>query len=116
MARHRPNLYGDDLGTPKKQEDRIAKKVDGKRQRGSGCSRFAKGDVDAARFLIECKRTDKASLSVKKEWLKKITREATAVQKVPCLAIEISGDIDPLCENDWFLVPASVFRMLTSEE
>lgn len=116
MARFRPNIFGDhDDGTPTAQENRVAKKMGGKRQRGSGSSIYAKGDVIQEDFLIECKKTIHASLSVKGAWLDKITKEAMAAGKEPALAIEIQGMESTHSERDWVAVPMSVFRRLVDK-
>ena len=67
---------------------------------------------DLDKFLIECKQTVHASLSVKGEWLSKITREAMAAGKEPALAIEIKGNDDPSTEAHWIAIPMSVFRRI----
>lgn len=108
-------LPGDD-GTPTAQEHRIANRTGGKRVPGSGSSPFAKGDVRLPEWLVECKKTEHGSLSVKKSWLVKISREAVAIQKEPALAIEIQGGPqDAVCERDWVLIPARLFKKLTEE-
>jgi len=113
MSRHRQQVYfGDDEITPRAQEDRIAKAIGGRRVPGSGASMFAKGDVSQDRFLVECKLTEKASLSVKQSWLEKITAEAEAQGKYPALSIEIQGGERRLAERDWIAVPRSVFQRL----
>lgn len=112
MSKFKPRVIGEHHGTPRQQEERVASRVGGRRQRGSGASDYAKGDVKAEDFLIECKQTEKASLSVKGEWLSKITREAMAAGKSPALSIEIKGIDDGLVEHDWVAVPMSVFRRL----
>lgn len=112
MPRFKPRVYFDeDGGTPRDQEERVAKKVGGKRVAGSGASDYSKGDVRLDRFLIECKKSEKLSLRIKQEWLKKISNEARAKEKWPALSIEIQGESDLLTEKDWVLVPLSVFRV-----
>lgn len=95
----------------KVQEKRLAKRLGGNRQKGSGALRHHKGDVKTQELLMECKRTDKESMSIKKEWLAKITREALVSNKVPALAIEFGFD-DPLVETNWVAVPAKFFQEL----
>lgn len=114
MARFTPKAFGEHGDTPTDQENRVARKLGGRRQRGSGSSDYAKGDVKTENFLIECKQTEKKSLSVKGDWLSKITREAMASGKTPALSIEIKGIEDRLVERDWVAVPMSVFKRLTS--
>jgi hypothetical protein len=63
--------------------------------------------------LIECKRSEKASLAIKREWLVKVTREALVQGKRPALSVEIAGG--PLAhevEQTWVAVPLSVFVAL----
>jgi Holliday junction resolvase len=106
----------------KRQERRVAKKTDGRVQRGSGSQTFHKGDVRSVEMLVECKRTDKHSLSIKKEWLRKLWREAVGYAKVPALSIEFSSmDLEStniflepheIIERDWIMVPASFLRQL----
>lgn len=68
----------------KKQENAVAKAVNGKRVANSGATAFHKGDVTTDDFLIECKTTTcehKASFSIKEEWLKKNREEAFGMGK-----------------------------------
>lgn len=68
----------------KKQENAVAKALDGKRVVNSGATSFNKGDVSLDDFLIECKTTTcthKASFSIKEEWLIKNKEEAFAMGK-----------------------------------
>lgn len=96
------------------QEKRIAKELDGRTQPGSGAFENFKGDVKTDDFLIEAKRTDKKSLSVKGEWLTKIDREAIAEGKKPALVIELGG-MQGFTEKEWVAVPMSVFKELTEK-
>ena len=79
--------------TPKqksqKQEKNLAKK--GFVTPGSGSVWLFKGDVVFNDYLVEAKRTDKKSMSVKGEWLEKIFKEALAVGKSAGVELEI-GD------------------------
>lgn len=62
------------------QENRIAKKFNGKASSSSGASIFSGGDVhvEDASLCIECKTCMKPakSFSIKKEWIEKNTKEA----------------------------------------
>jgi hypothetical protein len=99
----------------RKQEDRVAKGVGGRRQPGSGAlpNPAFKGDVRHDSFLVETKRTDAKSISVKAAWLIKIEAEARMLDKIPALSIEIGG-LAPLVEKDWCLMPMSVFNRLVN--
>ena len=97
----------------RKQEDRVAKALKGRRQPASGSLPVPalKGDVCEDQFLIEAKRTDSNSIRIQSSWLVKIEAQANAVGKVPALSIELANDI-PLAEKDWCLIPLSVFQSL----
>jgi hypothetical protein len=74
----------------KKQEKKVASLASGFLVPGSGSGRF-KGDVQSKEFKIECKTTEKDSISLKLSWLRKIEAEALSDAKTPVLSIEI-GD------------------------
>lgn len=67
----------------KKQEQKVAKAVNGRRTANSGATAFQKGDVVLTDWLIECKTKTKESISIsiKKEWLEKNQEEAFAMNK-----------------------------------
>lgn len=123
MPKYRPRRYSSE-GTPTDQENRIAERLGGKRVSGSGASPYSKGDVrdvdavtedgEQMKFLIECKKTKCASLSVKWEWLTKISGEADDKGgHEPALAIEIQGGLnDPRTDRDWVLLPVRTFNKL----
>jgi hypothetical protein len=62
------------------QEKTVAKAIDGKVQKNSGATAFAKGDIVTEgrnSFLLECKTKTSASdsISIKKEWFEKNKQE-----------------------------------------
>lgn len=134
--RHLPQRYAEDavdrqdrgrdhahVGAPKAQERRVAAALRGRRVKGSGCSPYAKGDVVAEAhgggvgWLVECKRTEKASLALKRAWLVKVAREALVQGKRPALAVAIAGGAPAAdVEADWVLMPLSIFTALTRRE
>lgn len=67
----------------KRQENHIAKAVEGKRVANSGASPFYKGDVTTDEWLFEAKTctTEKKSFSIKREWIDKNREEAFAMGK-----------------------------------
>ena len=95
----------------RKQENILAKKIGGKRQKASGAVTHHRGDVSCKEILFEAKRTDKESLSIKKEWLSKISKEALMVGKVPGFSFEI-GEAEQLIEMSWTAVPTNFFQEL----
>lgn len=79
------------LRRSRNQERRDAKDYGGRVTPGSGNGAFRKGDVRTDDLLIENKRTDKDSLSVKGAWLDKIRMEAQSEGRVPVIGIDING-------------------------
>lgn len=65
------------------QEKGVSKKIGGTRVCNSGATPFYKGDVVTDQFLIDCKTctSEKKSVSIKKDWLDKIRKEAFASGK-----------------------------------
>ena len=66
-----------------KQEQQIAKKLNGNCQVNSGATMFSKGDVITNEWLIEAKTSlnEKQSFSIKQEWLDKLKKESFAMNK-----------------------------------
>jgi len=75
----------------KKQEERIAKDVEGKRQPASGSRWGAKRDIITPELLIEAKttRTSKMSISIKD--LHFLTKQAYQQGKIPAYVIELGS-------------------------
>ena len=96
------------------QEKVSASRYGGRVKPGSGSSALSKGDVQTRAFLIEMKQTIHGSISVKGEWLEKITNEARGEGRLPALEIKLKVS-DPLCESEWVLVPSSVFAEFNEE-
>lgn len=134
----RSNKKRSNLKLPKEHERRVSEAINGKRQPGSGAFNEAKGDVSSDTYLVECKRTVNQSLSIKAEWLVKITREAFAEHKIPAFSFEFDrstissvelrtkfskNDRSPMglrnlnmTEETWVAVPLSVFASLVEKE
>lgn len=86
-----------------KQEEQSAAMVGGKRHAGSGASRHCKSDASSEIWQIECKQTEKESMSIKLDWLKKIQIEASNKQKWAMMCIKIQ-------DEDWVMVPKWIFE------
>lgn len=101
-----------------KQETRVAKKMGGKVQSGSGAVAHRRGDVTVKEMLIECKRTDRAGISLRRDWIEKITKEATSINKIPAVSLEFGikeedkKRVSFPIEKDWMAVPMSFFEEL----
>lgn len=87
----------------KRQEKRVAKEIRGRVTVGSGNKPLDKGDVRNEEFLIECKRTDKAQITLKKDYINKIKSEAGF--KIPALNIEIQ-------DENWYVIRKQEFMLL----
>lgn len=72
-----------------KQERDIARDLGGAVTPASGAFWSWKGDARSEEYLVEAKRTDKASISIKKLVWEKIRREALVDGRTPLLALQI---------------------------
>jgi hypothetical protein len=87
----------------------------GKRLPQSGGRKWSKndgntsrGDVQSVHFLVEHKRTDLLSMSLKREWLEKVRGGAARILRDPAIVVTFeypSGRCD-----DWIMVPLDVAR------
>lgn len=80
------------LNSSKLQELRTAKELGGDLVSGSGNQWHSKGDVKAKRYLVECKRTDKKSYSLKAEDLEKLRVQAHKAGKNPLFQVELGKE------------------------
>jgi len=108
-----PKYFFDDRKRKKsmKQEDRLAKKLGGRRQKASGAVPHSRGDVRTVELLTEAKRTDKKSISIKVDYLAKITKEATAYNCIPAVAIAFENT-PTMVDKDWVMIPSSFLEEL----
>lgn len=86
------------------QEARLVKvQPGGKLQPGSGAPPGAsnKGDAMGPFLLISGKTTEKASLSIKRDWLEEIAAQAGNVHRLPALGFGFDGPP----RNDWIAFP-----------
>lgn len=102
----------------KKQETKVAKRLNGKRTANSGATAFQKGDVVTDKWLIECKTKvkDCGSFTVKEEWLSKNEEEAFAMGK-PNSAL--CFDFGPSSNQQYYIISEKLFELLkyfTEEE
>lgn len=100
----------------RRSEKRVAKQLGARQTPASGAMVGAKGDIEHRSFLLEAKSTICESLSLKLDWLAKISGEARAVGKTPAVTIDfVHGDGEARVYGEWVLVPAAVFRELADE-
>lgn len=74
-----------------KKEKSDAKEFGGYRQKGSGNTWSAPGDVKTDKFLIDSKQTDKKSYSVTIKTWDKLYEEALFAKKLPILSLKIQN-------------------------
>lgn len=109
---------------PKRHEKDVAKGLGGRRRPASGAKPWAKGDVAGVNigdidFLVECKMTEGASLTVQAAWLNKITTEA-GEGRSPALAMrftkraleDVATPHQKVAECDWIAIPMSVYERM----
>lgn len=90
-----------------KHEQRLAARYDGTTNAGSGSFWSRKGDIRAARFVIEHKYTGaKKSIAIKAEWLKTIRNIGLMESKMPILAFHLDG-------KNYFILDEDDFDELT---
>jgi hypothetical protein len=99
-----------------KSEKRVIKKLGGKQHAGSGACAGLKSDGSVSAKMemrVECKSTIHDSISVKKEVLDKIMREALNGNQYPMLTIsfvDAEGRAKP--GGTWALIPDYVMQEL----
>lgn len=77
-----------------KQEERLGKKPNSRKQPNSGRGRFLKRDARIyGHFLTEARTTDKGSYTIQKKEFQDLTAQATRQPPgcLPLMAVEISG-------------------------
>ena len=87
----------------RKHENRIAKRIGGKRTAASGAFWSRKGDVRSEDLLIEHKYTGKKQTTNKSDVLKKIMREAILDGRMPVLGVHLDGENYVVLLEDDFL-------------
>lgn len=92
-----------------KQESRIAKRTNSKKQKNSGASKFCKGDVKSEKFIIEAKTKVKPSesITIKKEWIEKLKQEMFAINKEYWTIAFSFGD-----NKDYYIIDEDLFIQL----
>ena len=96
----------------KRQEDQIAKRLNGTRVKNSGATAWQKGDVHLDKWLLEAKTRTKASesISIQKEWLEKNSKEALFMGKeYSALAFNFGPD-----QPNYYIIDESLFETLVN--
>ena len=97
-----------------RQEEDVAKFLDGRRTANSGATLVGGGDVVVNNsILIECKTTEKekSSFSIKKEWIDKSKKEATQLRMSNAvIAFRFSPD-----SEDYFVIDKKLMKFLVEK-
>lgn len=116
----------------KKHENRLASRLGGKRLPQSGAKRLSKyalraqtsldhkpetitqnGDLALPDFWVEHKRTDTATMSIKREWWEKVRDGAREAGREPAILITFEKHHSPSSKPiDLALIPLEVFERL----
>lgn len=94
----------------KKQEDAVAKALNGTRNINSGATMFIKSDCVTDQWLIECKTKVKnsESISIKKEWIDKNIKEALFMGKpYSAIAFNFGPDLP-----NYYIIDEYMFKEL----
>lgn len=76
----------------RKQEEKEAKAVGGKRVAGSGSSWRSPGDIRTNQYLVECKFSYKRSFTITRRMLEQHISRALSLGRDPCFIIEFRGE------------------------
>jgi hypothetical protein len=100
------------------QEEDGARVIKGKRHVGSGAIPGLKSDASSDVWQQEAKQTAKKSMSLKLDWLYKISFEAKQQRKRPMMHLRFTEIPEGMAvEQDWVVIPAAVFaKMVAIEE
>lgn len=97
-------------------EKKTARRIAGRANPGSGSLPGLKGDITLPSFLVENKCTEHKSISLKYEWLAKVTREAREVGRCPALTIQfVDKQGTPISYGRWALIPEDEFVELSQK-
>ena len=97
-----------------KQEKEVANKLGGKCTSNSGATDFGgKGDINLKDFLLECKTkvSPSKSISIKKEWFEKNTKEAVFMGK-PYSALVFNFGPG---EENYYIIDEELFEILINK-
>lgn len=96
------------------QETAVARVLGGERTLNSGATPFEKSDIKVRNFAIECKTrtTPSDSISIKKDWLEKNSKEALFNgKKYSALAFNFGPG-----EPNYYIIDEYLFQQLINQE
>lgn len=91
-----------------KQENYVAKLINGKTVTNSGAAKFACGDVISDNFIIECKTkmAPSESFTIKKQWLEGLNQDKIALSKSHSALCFSFGEDEP----NYFILTEKEFK------
>lgn len=92
----------------RRQEERTAKRLDGRRKPGSGNRWYDRGDSTNERFVVDNKRTDKRQYILKAGELEALCALALAEGKEPMLQLDMAG-------REWALISMNTLLALQED-
>lgn len=100
-----------------KSEARVIKDMGMKGTAGSGNQSGNKSDGHDKEYRIECKSTVAESISVKLDWLRKISHEALETGRTPLLVVSFVYEQGKAKQDgDWVLMRRSDWEELTDRD
>lgn len=102
----------------RKSEARLIRDTVGARASPASGAGNIKGDFRTDNYLFEAKSTTDTSISIKLEWLAKISFEAVSVGKAPCLVVSFvdpQGRPRPGFNTEWVMLPRTYFQELVEK-
>lgn len=111
---HIPGVKKTLIGTAgRRSEKKVAKSLHAQLKPASGAMAGAKGDMATKDFLIEAKSTTNDSISIKHDWLGKISQEAMMEGRDPALSVRFTrADGRAINYGDWMMIPRELFEEL----
>lgn len=102
--------------TGRRAEKHTAKRLGASLVRGSG-NGYLKGDLFTGIIHVEAKSTQRLSISLKWDWLRKITKTGLEQHKTPAVTITFThGDGTPRTGGTWVLIPEGAFNELVRNQ
>lgn len=130
----RPRIYddahGNRFGRSKQHEHRIADELGGRRVARSGGMPWSSydeknregktltngGDIKTPELMVEHKRTDMQSMSLKREWLDGVKQGAKMALRDPAIVITFEDNLSERPPEDWIMVPLAVWKRRAAKE
>ena len=98
-------------------EKATAKRLGAKQVRGSGANYYGlRADARVQDFAVECKSTIRESISIKREWLQKISKAALTEKRKPVLTVTFTDETsNPKEDGRWVMITEQDFISLMEE-